>query len=101
MSIDTALSDTNYSSVDAVEVMGMLNMAPYDLSDPARFGQFRDVMDYLGKVPNKRFFVSKAVGNKQVDRLKHVWEYVELHKKKDGARKQLAQLDEEIGIYEK
>mgnify|MGYP007071589672 CR=1 FL=1 len=90
--------------VDAIvgsEVMQLTGVTPDDLQDAMIFSRVKDVMDYVKKLPNRGHFISKALIGKNVDKLSHLWGYVELHKRKEEALKGLKEIDEEIGYYEK
>ena len=100
MSIDQQFDSLNVSAIEASDIMATLEMSNHEIDDPVRFQRFKDIIDYVKTVPDKRFFINKAIAGKSVDKLNHLWGYVELNKRKDAKRKELAKLDEEISFYE-
>ncbi len=99
MSLEQSFNDIGADSIVATDIMGQLGMNDFDLQDPVRFNRFKEVYDYL-KNKDYRFTIGKTTKGKQVDKLDHLWGYVELHKQKDILNSKAKKLDEEIGFYE-
>jgi len=72
-----------------------------DLNEPIRLKRFEEIIKFLDKHPDPNFFVRKAVGNKQVDRLDFIHEYVGFHQQKSILEQQKQILDSKISLYDR
>lgn len=97
--LERAFNDMGGSAIVATDIMTRLDVKDYDLNDPVRFKRFQDVLSYL-KDKDFRFLINKITTAKNVDKLDHVWGYVELSKQKEDKERELAKLGEEISFYE-
>jgi len=101
--MEEKFNDLGVDALTGTEIMGLADVTTTDLADPIRFQRFKDVLDYVKTIPHEHrsYFIRKAVTGKNVDKLDHLWGYVELNKRKDLKAKELKKLDEEIGFYER
>lgn len=83
------------------EALSIMGVNPDDFKDKHRSSLVSLVAEYLNIVPDPTFFVQRAVGNKQVDRLAFMAEYVDLHKKLDKVSREKESVENEIKHYEK
>lgn len=82
--------DTNQlDPLIASEVMELLGSAHYDLNNPKKLNQIRDIVTYFKNVPNHRFKMLKVLSNKSGDKLDILWTYVALQKEKEEKTKTL------------
>jgi len=82
-------------------LVSLLNLNPDDFKEPGRFEHIKDVLTFLNTHPDPSFFVRKAVGSKQVDRIDFMHEYIGRHKELLAAEDHVKKLKEEISVYEK
>lgn len=90
--------------VDAMtgsEIMGLLGLQGYQLADPITFGKISEVVNYLKNIPDRSFFVNRITAGKPVDKLNHVWSYIQVLGKKDHLVQELKKVEEEQSIYER
>lgn len=89
INIETAFNELGIDAATGVELMDWLQISPIDLGDPTRFSKFHSVIDYFKQFPvdTQRYLIRKAINNKNVDKLNHVWEYAELLKRKSEIEK--------------
>lgn len=98
----TFLNDMGADPFVTGELIQMVGLDPEMLSNPVVFNRMKDVIDYVKNAPDKRYFVNKAIGGKNIEnKLDHLWGYVELHKQKDDFTRKIKNIDEEISFYEK
>jgi hypothetical protein len=81
------------------EYMQMLGVNNDDLNDPFRFGRFEDICKFLNTLPDPAFFIYKAVGSKQIDRLDFIHEYMHFYQEKKVAEKELEEVNKTIEFY--
>lgn len=94
MDIERKFEDLGVDAITGVNLMRLLNLGPDDFIDPTRFERFHDVIKYFKDMPDVNYIVTKLAVGKPVDRLDHVWGYVEL------ARQKAALKDETKGIMD-
>jgi hypothetical protein len=94
ISTESALNDLGIDAVTGVELMDWLGISTFDLSDPQRFSKLSSVIEYLKDFPTdtQRYLVKRAVNNKNVDKLQHVWEYTGLLKNKRAVEEALEKI---------
>lgn len=95
----------NDMGVDAIlgsEIMSKVGITTSDLVIPQNFEKVKDIMRFMKTVPpqDRSYFLSKVTTGKVLDKLNHVWGYIELTKKKMDTEKSLSKLKEEISFYE-
>lgn len=78
MSVQEALDSLSVSPIFASRLISALGLQPYELDDPVRFGRLEDVVRNISSHPDPWFLIGKITSGKQVDRLDHVWGYLEL-----------------------
>lgn len=87
---------------ESFQIMSLMGVGADDLQDPICFDRFRQVVEYFSGKGDTRFLINKALAGKgSVDPIGHLFGYVTLRREYDGAKKRLAQLEQEIGFYEK
>jgi hypothetical protein len=98
INLETAFDDAGVNAIVGVKFLDLLGLSNGDLQIPGRFSRFQDVISYMKKFPEdtQRFLVTKATRGKMVDKLNHVWEYVNLLKEKEGLDRELAITQEKI-----
>ena len=87
--------------VKIAELMALLGVNNDDFKDTMRTKRIQEVMEFLKTHPDPKFFVYKAVGSKQVDRIDFVHEYIHFYTEKREAEQQKAVLDSKIAVYDR
>lgn len=82
LSTSNPFSDLNVDPIKGTEILSYLGVTPSTLSHPTIFNQVQDILAHLQNVEDYRWFINKAVGAKNVDKLQHVWEYVKLQEER-------------------
>lgn len=82
--VETAFSDLGVNAIVGTEMLDLLGLSSVDLQLPQRFIRLQSVISYFKDLPEdtRRFLVTKATRGKVVNRLDHVFEYVNLLKVK-------------------
>lgn len=73
----------------ASEVMELLGSAHYDVNNPRKLNQIRDIVTYFKDKPNHRYQILKVLSNKSGDKLDILWTYVALQNEKASKTKSL------------
>lgn len=86
-----------------VDIMSATGVSPEAMDNPVIFQRVKDIADYLKTVPpeHRSYFMNKVTVGKNVDKLDHLWGYVELNKQRDVKMKELDKLKEELSFYER
>lgn len=92
--------------VDAIvgsDLMYQVGITQDDLLDPQAFEKMRDIIQFLKELPpeQRSHMMSKVLAGKNVDKLSHMWGYVELSKKANTKMEELDLLKEELSYYER
>lgn len=82
-------------------IMQVLGVNTDDFKDPTRTQRIKDLMEYLKNHPDPDYFIYKAVGSKQIDRVDFMHEYLSLVKGREHAEQQLESIKKQIEVYEK
>lgn len=98
MNIETAFNDLGVNAIVGTEMLDLLGLHTQDLQIPQRFARFQAVIEYFKDLPEdtRRFLVTKATRGKPVNRIDHVFEYVNLLKEKTGYLNQLKDTEEKL-----
>lgn len=101
--MEDKINEMGVDALLAAEVMSKTGVHPTHLKDGYTFNKLKDIMQYMSTVPpqERSYFLNKVTTGKNVDKLDHVWGYVELNKKRSETEKSLKQLQEEISFYER
>lgn len=101
--MEDKLNDMGVNALLGAEVMTKIGIHPTHLKDGYTFNKVKDIMEYMNTVPpqDRSYFLNRITAGKNVDKLDHVWGYVELNKKRNEAQKGLNKLNEEIEFYER
>ena len=91
----------NTDPITGSEILVLLQVGEDDFSNPQRIRQLQDILAFMDGIPDKQFFINKAVGGKDVDKVDHVWELVGLHNKRSDLSSQIDSLDEQIEFFNK
>lgn len=94
-------SELQVDPLVGAEVMTALDVHPEDLQDARTFNKLHDILEYVKNIPDRGFFINKALAGKNVNRLDHLAGLVQLHKQLDSKKKELETLEEQIGFYNK
>jgi len=86
MDIESKFGDLGVDAVTGIKLMRLLNVSTEDFVDEMRFMRFKDVIDYFKDIPDTNYIINKVTVGKPVDKLDHVWGYVELTKQKARIR---------------
>ena len=78
-----------------------LGVTTDDFKDPVRTQRIKELMDYLKSHPDPEYFIYKAVGSKQIDRVDFMHEYLTLTKNRENIEQQLESIKKQIEVYEK
>lgn len=85
MDIERKFNDLNIDAITGVRLLELLDLSADELALPQRFNQFKDVISYLKQFPEdtQRFIVNKSTRSKAVDKLSHIFEYINILKEKE------------------
>jgi hypothetical protein len=86
--------------IEGTEIMQLVGLDPTDLRFPDKLAKMRDITAYLAGRIDKRYIVNKITAGRNVDRLEHIWGYLNLRKQLDSKHSELEKLQEEIRFYE-
>ena len=100
--MEDKLNEIGVDALLGVEVMSKVGIHPSHLKDGYTFNKVKDIMQYMSTVPpqDRSYFLNKITAGKNVDKLDHVWGYIELNKKRAELEKGISKLKEEIAFYE-
>jgi hypothetical protein len=87
--------------LDTFEIMQTVGVSRQDLLFPENLEKFKEIVEYIKDMPERGYFVKKALrtpGEKPIHKLH---EYVQLHKKRGEMEKALATIGSEIELYER
>lgn len=96
MDAERNFEDLGVDAIVGTELMLKLGVSNMDLIDPARFMRFQDVVKYLKDVPQRDFIINKITASKMVDKLDHVWGYVQLLNQRSQLEKSIQDKNEEL-----
>ena len=82
------------------EILELLRISTDDLKDGKREDTIRAVVDFLVNHPDPAFFVRKAVGSKQVDRVDFLNEYIQFHSDLQQAQDTLSTINQKLEMYD-
>jgi len=102
INLEEAFGDVGVNAIVGVKFMDLLGIYNGDLQIASRMARFEDVVSYLKRFPEdtQRFLVTKATRGKMVDKLNHVWEYVNLLRQKELMDRQLDDVKSQISGLE-
>ena len=96
MDIERQLDDLGVDAITGVQLMRMLNLNGYELTDGRKFSQFKDIIDYFKHRPTSEYLINKLTIGKNVDKVEHIWGYVELEKQKEKYNNEISKLKNNI-----
>lgn len=82
------------------EIIELLGLADYEVNNPKKYQQLKDVVDYYATDDNRRFSILKLLAGKQGEKLDIVWTYVELQREKQAKVQSLNPQDFEKDVAE-
>ncbi len=89
MDIERKFEDLGVDAITGTKLMSLLRLTPEDFLDPSRFLRFKDVIDHFKHMPDTEYVVNRLTIGKALDKLDHVWGYVELSRQKEGLSKRV------------
>lgn len=92
-------NDWGIDALTGTEIMRLTGITPTDFVDPVRYQRFRDVIQHLKGIPDKEFYITKITLGKNVDKLDHLWSYVELEKRKAFKLDEAKRVDDEVSTF--
>jgi len=84
----------------SADVLRSLMVSREDLADSNNVVRLHEIMSYLKNIPEKDRFIYRSGATRSPEKIRHLWEYVELNKKRDETKKTVRELDDEIMRYE-
>ena len=101
--MEEKLNDIGIGAMFGLELLHATDVSQDSIGNPVIFEKIKDIADYLKTVPpdQRSYFMNKVTVGKNVDKLDHLWGYVELNKQRDSNMKELERLKEEINFYER
>ena len=89
--VETAFSDLGVNAIIGTEMLDLLGLSSVDLQIPQRFSRLQSIISYFKDLPEdtRRFLITKATRGKMVNRLDHVFEYMNLLKNKAARQQEL------------
>ena len=101
--MEEKFNDMGVDAWTGSEIMRMSGVSTSDIKSPPVFNKLMDIVQYVKDMPaeHRSFFMNKVTAGKNVDKLEHLWGYVELNKRKDTKMKELDSLKEELSFYER
>jgi len=101
--MEDKFNDMGVDAFTGSEIMRMAGVSTSDIQSPPIFQKLIDITSYIKTIPpeHRSFFMNKVTAGKNVDKLDHLWGYVELNKRRDSKMKELDSLKTEIGFYER
>lgn len=84
MNTERKFEELGIDPINAVKIMSLLDISVSELGIPQRFERFKDILSFLKDFPEdtQRFFIMKATAGKQIDKVSHMFEYVNLLRNK-------------------
>lgn len=94
--------DLGIDAMTGVQLMDKLDINPDELGDPIRFSRFQEVIKFFKEYPpeTQELLINRAIVGKNVDKLKHIYEYMWLLKNKNMEEKMLEDLEKEKSAIE-
>ena len=90
--IEQNFEDLGVDAITGVNLMRLTGITPDDFLDPISFMKFQDVIKYFKNVPNTEYIINKITIGKPVDKLNHIWGFVQMEQQKQH----LLKLNEEL-----
>lgn len=100
--MEDKFNDLGVDAIVGSDLMYRVGLTEQDLVLPGNFEKMKDIIAFLKELPpeQRSHMMSKVLTGKNVDKLDHLWGYVELTKKSMAKRKELDLLNEELSFYE-
>lgn len=100
--MEEKFNDLGVDAIVGSDLMYKVGISESDLIIPGNFEKLKDVISFMKELPpdQRSFMMSKVLASKNVDKLSHMWAYVELSKKQMSKQKELDLLKEELSFYE-
>lgn len=97
MSIQYSIENSGDSVMKTGDIMSLLGLNQFDLEDPVRFERFKDVISGLKNEKEYAYLIKKTTMNKNVDKLDHLWGYLQLKKEREQIASDYKKVDESVG----
>jgi len=99
--MEPSFTSLNLDPLIATQVIGLLGMKEYEISNPHKYQQLRSIVTYFQTKDNPRFEILKVLSkNPGMDNLTAVWTYVELQTEKQNKLQKLQPDDFQPDIEE-
>lgn len=101
--MEEKFNDLGVDAIVGADLMYKVGITQDDLLDPQAFEKMRDIIAYLKTLPpeQRSLITNRVLTGKNVDKLSHMWGYIELSKKAEAKMKELNTLKEELSYYER
>lgn len=81
--METNFNDLGVDAIKGTEIMQLLDLGMDDLSVPQNFSKFKDILSFVKTFDNYRYVIQKITRGKNIDKLAHCYEYINLMKQRD------------------
>lgn len=100
--MEDKFNDLGVDAIVGSDLMYRTGITADDLRNPQSFEKMRDIIAYLKEVPpeQRSYLFNKVLAGKNVDKLEHMWNYIELSKRREAKEAELNLLEEELSFYE-
>lgn len=101
--MEEKFNDLGVDAIVGSDLMYKVGITQDELMDPRAFEKMRDIISYLKELPpeQRSLMMNRVLTGKNVDKLDHMWGYVELNKRANAKMKELDMLKEELSYYER
>jgi len=99
-----SFTDNGINNIDlGVELFKGLNMDPAEFSNPTNNSMVREIAEFMENHPEPTGIISSVLSKKtnpSVRNLDHLYNYVQLSKKRESLRSEMDKLTSELKYYE-
>jgi hypothetical protein len=101
--MEDKFNDLGVDAIVGSDLMYKVGITQNDLAHPQAFEKMRDIIQYLKQLPpeERSHMMNKVLTGKNINKLDHMWGYIELSKKAQDKVKELDLLKEELSFYER
>lgn len=101
--MEDKFNDLGVDAIVGADLMYKIGITQDDLLDPQAFEKMKDVIHYLKQLPpeQRSIMTNRVLTGKNINKLDHMWGYVELSKKAQAKMQELDLLKEELSYYER
>ena len=84
--MESNFNDLGVDAVRGTEIMSLLDLGIDDISIPTNFSKFKEILSFVKTFDNYRYVIQKITRGKNVDKLSHCFDYVNLMKQRDDMK---------------